>query len=40
MCRGVLSPAYDAASLTPERIMHLAVGDGATDRSGEMAGSI
>lgn len=26
MCRGVLSPAYDAATLTPERIMHLAVG--------------
>jgi ribose transport system ATP-binding protein len=26
MCRGVLSPAYDVAELTPERVMHLAVG--------------
>jgi ribose transport system ATP-binding protein len=29
MCRGVLSPAYDVKDLTPERVMHLAVGDGA-----------
>jgi ribose transport system ATP-binding protein len=28
MCRGVLSPAYDVKDLTPERVMHLAVGDG------------
>jgi ribose transport system ATP-binding protein len=29
MSRGVLSPAYDVADLTPERVMHLAVGDAA-----------
>jgi ribose transport system ATP-binding protein len=28
MCRGVLSEAYDVAELTPERVMHLAVGGG------------
>ena len=28
MCRGVLSPAYDVSALTPERVMHLAVGGG------------
>jgi ribose transport system ATP-binding protein len=28
MCRGVLSPAYDVGDLTPERVMHLAVGGG------------
>jgi ribose transport system ATP-binding protein len=27
MCRGVLSPAHDVAELTPEKVMHLAVGD-------------
>jgi ribose transport system ATP-binding protein len=27
MCRGVLSPAYDVDEMTPEKIMHLAVGD-------------
>jgi ribose transport system ATP-binding protein len=27
MSRGVLSPAYDVADLTPEKVMHLAVGD-------------
>jgi ribose transport system ATP-binding protein len=27
MCRGVLSPAYDVKDLTPERVMHLAVGN-------------
>jgi ribose transport system ATP-binding protein len=26
MCRGVLSPAYEVGELTPERVMHLAVG--------------
>jgi ribose transport system ATP-binding protein len=28
MCRGVLSGAYEVGELTPERVMHLAVGDG------------
>jgi ribose transport system ATP-binding protein len=27
MCRGVLSVAHDVADLTPEKVMHLAVGD-------------
>ena len=27
MCRGVLSKAYEVGELTPERVMHLAVGD-------------
>src|SRR5205085_1990928 len=27
MCRGVLSRAYEVGELTPERVMHLAVGD-------------
>ena len=27
MCRGVLSRAYDATDLTPQKVMHLAVGD-------------
>src|SRR2546430_16567386 len=28
MCRGVLSPAHDVNELTPEKVMHLAVGEG------------
>ena len=27
MCRGVLSPAYDVNEMTPEKVMHLAVGE-------------
>jgi ribose transport system ATP-binding protein len=29
MCRGVLSSAYDVSEMTPERVMHLAVGGDA-----------
>ena len=27
MSRGVLSPAHDVGELTPEKVMHLAVGE-------------
>ncbi|MDB5323174.1 MAG: rbsA 1 [Phycisphaerales bacterium] len=33
MCRGVLSPAYDVNELTPEKVMHLAVGDASLTTS-------
>lgn len=35
MCRGVLSPAYDVGEMTPERVMHLAVGDAPLSTSNQ-----
>jgi ribose transport system ATP-binding protein len=32
MCRGTLSPAYDTSNLTPERVMHMAIGDAGLNR--------
>jgi len=41
MCRGVLSAAYDVAGLTPERVMHLAVGgDGAGECAPDTASAV
>jgi ribose transport system ATP-binding protein len=37
MCRGILSPAYDVREMTPERIMHLAVGGGTFDTAADPA---
>jgi ribose transport system ATP-binding protein len=33
MSRGVLSPAYDVGELTPEKVMHLAVGNASSSET-------
>jgi ribose transport system ATP-binding protein len=40
MCRGALSPAHDTADLTPEKVMHLAVGDPTASSSQNATGAM